>query len=180
MLTNLQKSFLLDLAKKSIHNFLNNDIEIPPCPDDAIFSQKAACFVTLHKNGKLRGCIGYIKPVYSLYNTVKKMAIAAAFEDPRFNNLKLEELPFIEIEISILSNFEYIDDISQIIIGKHGLIIENPYGHGLLLPQVASEYNWTVKQFLQNCCLKAGLDNLAYTKPETKIQIFTAEIFNEV
>ncbi len=107
------------------------------------------------------------------------MSIAAAFEDPRFPSVKKDEIEDIEIEISVLSPLETISDTSQIEIGRHGIIIEKGLMRGLLLPQVATDYNWDVQTFLEQTCQKAGLPADAWRDESTKIQIFSAEIFSE-
>lgn len=134
-------------------------------------------FVTLHKHGQLRGCIGLIEAVKPLAETVQEMARAAAFRDPRFPPLTPEELPAIDIEISVLTPFRRITDVGEIEVGKHGLMIEKGYNRGLLLPQVATEYKWDRETFLRQTCLKAGLPPEAWKEPDCKIFIFSAEIF---
>ena len=107
------------------------------------------------------------------------MSISAAFEDPRFPPIERDEVKDIEIEISVLSPLETISDTSQIEIGRHGIIIEKGLMRGLLLPQVATDYNWGVQTFLEQTCQKAGLPADAWKEESTEIQIFSAEIFSE-
>jgi len=107
------------------------------------------------------------------------MSNSAAFEDPRFPPVEKKEVKEIDIEISVLSPLQTISNIENIQIGKHGLIIEKGYNRGLLLPQVAVEYNWDKEEFLEHTCKKAGLPRGAWEDPSTKIQIFSAEIFSE-
>jgi AmmeMemoRadiSam system protein A len=106
------------------------------------------------------------------------MAIQAATGDPRFPSLTESELDQITLEISVLSPVEQIDDINKIQVGKHGLIIRKGFNAGLLLPQVAIEYNWTRQEFLEHTCLKAGLGPNQW-KQGAKISIFSAEVFGE-
>ena len=139
--------------------------------------QQRGAFVTLHKNGELRGCIGYIVPYDSLDSTVKKMAVAAAFEDPRFPPLRKEEFEEIDIEISALTPLKKINNINEIEVGKHGILIrKGPYS-GVLLPQVATEYNWDRITFLSQTCMKAGLHSNCWQDEDTEIYIFSAEVF---
>lgn len=136
-------------------------------------------FVTITKRGHLRGCIGYILPVKEFSNLVVDAAISSATRDPRFDPLSKEELEEIEIEVSVLSEPKKIESISEIEVGKHGLIVRRGPYQGLLLPQVATEYNWDKLTFLQQTCIKAGLHPLDYKKEDTEIYTFTAEVFSE-
>jgi AmmeMemoRadiSam system protein B/AmmeMemoRadiSam system protein A len=134
-------------------------------------------FVTITKKGSLRGCIGHIKGVKPLYKSVEEMAAAAAFQDPRFSPVTKKELKDLDIEISVLTPFEQITDVSEIEVGKHGLYIEQGFSSGLLLPQVATEYNWDNETFLEHTCRKAGLPPDAWKEQDTRIYIFSADIF---
>jgi AmmeMemoRadiSam system protein A len=133
----------------------------------------------LHKHGQLRGCIGYIEGIKSIYDTIKEMAIAAAFQDPRFPALQKDELDQIDIEISLLTPLEKVESKEDIKIGKHGLLIRNGFNSGLLLPQVATEWNWDVETFLEQTCRKAGLHGNCWKESSTQIFRFSAEIFSE-
>ncbi len=178
-LTQEEKIFLLSLARKAISLKTENK----KFPQSQYFSealgQLAGVFVTLNKNNQLRGCIGYVEGIKPLQTAVEEMAIAAAFNDPRFPPLEKEEMEDLAIEISVLSPLKIIDDINKIDVGKHGLIVENGLHRGLLLPQVAVEYNWNNISFLEYTCQKAGLSTDAWKDESTKIQVFSAEIFSE-
>jgi AmmeMemoRadiSam system protein A len=128
---------------------------------------------------RLRGCIGHIESTDPLYDTVRQAAYAAAFRDPRFRPLAPEELGRIELEISVLSRLEEVEDTRVIIAGTHGIMIEHGAHAGLLLPQVAAERNWDRETFLEQTCRKAGLPPGAWSDPESRIRIFTAEVFDE-
>lgn len=135
-------------------------------------------FVTLKREGVLRGCIGYVESVKPLYRAVVELAEAAALRDPRFYPVQPEELPKIKIEITVLSPLERVDDPSQIEVGRHGLLIRaGPY-QGLLLPQVPVEEGWDRKAFLEQACRKAGLPPDAW-QHGAEIYRFTGEIFSE-
>jgi AmmeMemoRadiSam system protein B/AmmeMemoRadiSam system protein A len=136
-------------------------------------------FVTIHKKEDLRGCIGYIIGVKPLYQTVCEVAEAAALRDPRFDPVLPAELPDLHLEISALSIPRRVSDISEIQVGTHGIIIRRGYRQGLLLPQVATEYGWDRKTFLEHTCRKAGLPINAWQDEETEIEIFSAEVFGE-
>ncbi|MBW6516325.1 MAG: AmmeMemoRadiSam system protein A [Candidatus Cloacimonetes bacterium] len=181
MLTEEQKKFLLRLARESILAHLERREIALKDPTDQILKEKRGAFVTLHKKDALRGCIGYIKPYKPLLQTIKEMARAAAFQDPRFPSVTLKEIDDIYIEISILSELipvskEELDDIT---VGRDGLYIEGLYGSGLLLPQVAVEWNWDRETFLKETCHKAGLSANSYLDPKYQVYRFTAEIFSE-
>lgn len=134
-------------------------------------------FVTITKAGNLRGCIGHIVADQPLYRITSEMAKAAAQCDPRFDPLTVEELDEIEIEISVLTPFEPVTDFKEIVIGRDGLIVRRGYCTGLLLPQVATDYGWTVEEFLEHTCNKAGLPKKAYREKGTEIFKFSAQVF---
>jgi AmmeMemoRadiSam system protein A len=118
-------------------------------------TEKRGAFVTIHKAGRLRGCIGYIEALKPLHQTVAECAVAAALRDPRFDPVEPEELPLLRLEISALSPFEEISP-EKIEVGRHGLMVSQGWQRGLLLPQVATEWNWDRERFLEETCLKAG------------------------
>jgi AmmeMemoRadiSam system protein A len=139
---------------------------------------RAGAFVTIKINGELRGCIGYPEPELPLVAVIDRCAVSAAISDPRFPALSLDEWRDIEIEISVLGPIERIADISDVVIGQHGLIAESGRRRGLLLPQVASERNWTAAEFASQTCLKAGLHRDAWQNGATLFR-FEAEILGE-
>jgi AmmeMemoRadiSam system protein A len=169
---------LLEIAKSSIESRLNKMYIHPPQFDSGAISEKRGAFVSLHKNGRLRGCIGCVEGMQPLGLTVHEMACAAAFDDPRFQQLTKEELKDLEIEISVLSPLREITDINEIEVGVHGLYVVNGFYSGLLLPQVAVECKWDKIIFLEQTCNKAGLPPSAWKDENTRIYIFTADIFN--
>jgi len=181
MLTEEQKKYLLSLARESILAHLEKREITIKVQSDEIFTKKRGAFVTLHKKDSLRGCIGYIKPYKSLLQTIKEMARAAAFQDPRFPSVSLKEMDEIRIEISVLSELIPVgkDELDEIRVGRDGLFIEGLYGSGLLLPQVAVEWNWDRETFLRETCHKAGLATNSYLDPKYQVYRFTAEIFSE-
>lgn len=140
-------------------------------------TEHRGAFVSLHKRGELRGCIGTIEGRKPLYETVREMAVQAAFHDPRFKQLKPEEIDEIELEISVLTPLKRIYDPNEIEIGKHGLLIRKGLSSGLLLPQVAIDYGWDRITFLEWTCRKANLPPDAWKSAETEIYVFSADIF---
>ncbi len=142
--------------------------------------EERAVFVTLHKDGNLRGCIGHMQARIPLYKAVIEMAIASAYEDPRFPSVQKKELTEIEIEISILSPMERISDYKQIRLGIDGVLIKKGFRSGVYLPQVATDTDWDLETFLRSLCSsKAGLPADAYKDPDVEIYIYQVEKFNE-
>ncbi len=178
MLTELERKSLIDIAKTTIEGRLTGKNIPEPHVESNVLEQKSGAFVTLKKHGHLRGCIGYIEARKPLYKTVSEMAIAAAFNDPRFPPLRSDELTHITLEISVLSPLKEIKDIKEIEVGIHGLYITKGYNSGLLLPQVAIEYRWDSLTFLEETCHKAGLHPDAWKDKDTRIYIFSADVFD--
>jgi len=188
MLTLEDKKALLHIARSAIENYLSAVDGSASGGKDDIFDEfpltealQATCgaFVTIKNKGELCGCIGLISSNQPLYKTVEEMAVSAAFRDTRFSPVSLRELPDIDLEISVLSPFRPIKDVSEIEIGKHGLFIIQPPFQGLLLPQVATENNWDRQTFIKHTCFKAGLPAQAWKEKDTIIEIFSAEVFGE-
>ena len=182
-LTKEEKKALLKLARFTLtyyfeHNKLPDLSEIPIKLTPALKEKKGA-FVTLKKHGKLRGCIGFIMPLFPLYETVMQASLRAAFNDPRFFPLDKSELSQIKIEISVLGPIIPVKKTEEIKIGRDGLIVKMGNYQGLLLPQVATELNLNRIQFLELTCRKAGLPPWAWKDKDTLIYRFSAEVFGE-
>lgn len=169
---------LLKIARNAVEAHLSRRRFEPEEPGSSPLVERRPAFVSIHRNNQLRGCIGNLQPSAALYHTVIECAVAAAVEDPRFMPLTSLELDDCRFEISVLSDFERIDDIRLIEVGKHGLLIGKHNAHGLLLPQVASAYGWNRERFLAETCRKAGL-RPADWKDGAVIFRFTAEVFHE-
>lgn len=167
---------LLSLGHRSIETALAEQ-PIDPTPPTAHLAEPRGAFTTLHLGGELRGCIGYVLPVGSLYHTVLETARAAAFDDPRFQPVTEDEAPYLKLEISVLSVPQPMR-AEDVVVGRHGLIISAGARRGLLLPQVPLEWDWERETFLAQTCLKAGLAADAW-KRGAEIQGFTAEVFGE-
>ena len=168
---------LLKLARESILAGFGH--AKPALPDIPELREKRGVFVTLHKNGELRGCIGYIRAYNSLAESVAQMARSAAFSDPRFAPVRENELPNLRIEISVLSELEPVEDVSEILIGRDGLLLDHPLGSGVFLPQVPVEWNWDLQTYLVQLCRKAGVHKRAWEDNEALLYRFTAEVFAE-
>jgi len=172
-----EKKTLHDIA----HTVIWNKVAGKPVPEFHVKSGRLTelrgAFVTITKKGTLRGCIGHIRGLMPLYKTIEEMAAAAAFDDPRFPPITKNELKDLEIEISVLTPFKQITDVKEIEVGTHGIYMERGYYSGLLLPQVATEYRWDRDTFLEHTCRKAGLPPDAWKEKDTRIYIFSADIF---
>jgi len=171
-----ERATLLRLAHRSIESALEG-LEVELVPPNEHLAEHRGAFTTLHRNGKLRGCIGYVFPTQSLFRTVADTARAAAFEDPRFPPVDEEEAPGLKVEISVLSLLRPAAP-EQVVVGKHGLVVQQGSRRGLLLPQVPVEWHWDRETFLTQTCLKAGLPADAWMRG-AQLQVFTAEVFGE-
>jgi len=180
-LTKAQKKRLFDIAQQTIVEYVTSGKKIEVTEEDPRLKKKEGAFVTIRKQGALRGCIGNVLGRGPLYLTVRDMAIAAAVEDPRFNPVTTDELKDLDIEVSVLSLPWQIKDVSEIELGVHGVIVSQGLFHsGLFLPEVATETGWTKEEFLsQLCSQKAGLPADAWKDPKTKIEIFTTTKFTQ-
>jgi AmmeMemoRadiSam system protein A len=169
---------LLALARRAIAEAVYLQRSAGEIPQSGVFAEQRGVFVTLHRIGRLRGCIGVVEAFEPLGESIARCAANAALHDPRFSPVRAEELPELEIELSLLSPLEPILP-ENIEIGKHGLLISQGPKRGLLLPQVAVAHKLGRDQFLEETCRKAGLNANAWQEPETQILGFTCEIFSE-
>jgi AmmeMemoRadiSam system protein A len=169
---------LLRRARSAIASTIGANIELAPSTASPP-TLRAGAFVTLRVRGDLRGCIGYPQGDRLLVDVVEKCAISAAVSDPRFPAVSASEWPLIDLEISVLGPIERVGDISEIEIGRHGLIAEFGQRRGLLLPQVAVEWEWDKEEFASQTCVKAGLPKDAWRTNATLFK-FEAEVFGDV
>lgn len=176
-LTEEEKRTLRQIAWTVIENRVRGKPVPEFEPTSERLKEPRGAFVTLQKKGELRGCIGNIRGNRPLYKTVAGMAAEAAFNDPRFPPVSESELKDLDLEISVMTPLRQIDNVEEIEVGKHGIYIEKGFFSGLLLPQVATEYGWDRTTFLEHTCYKAGLDKNAWKDGDTKIHIFSADIF---
>ena len=175
-----QHKQLLTVARDTIRHYLETGERLDPKVDDEMLKQDMGTFVTLHKNGQLRGCIGHMEATGPLCTTVRDMAIAAATGDPRFPAVTIDELDDIDIEISALSPMKKIDDYNQLKIPGQGVMVRMGWRGGVYLPQVAEETGWTRDEFMDSLCAhKAGIPKDAWKTGECDIYVFTAEVFGE-
>lgn len=173
-----ERRTLLELARRALTEaVLHGDILDVPLPA-GLLARPAGVFVTLHHAGRLRGCLGQVEASLPVAGAVVRMAIAVSRDDPRFDPVEADELPGLEIEISVLSRMEPITP-ERIEVGRHGLLVRRGAFRGLLLPQVPEQYHWSRERFLEETCVKAGLPRDAWKEPETQVEAFTAEVFSE-
>ena len=184
MTSDADRALLLKIARDAIAAHVNSQSPIYNSqsatrnPQSAILARPGGAFVTLHKRGDLRGCIGHIEPTEPLGTVVPRCAVAACSTDPRFPPIAPAELGEIDIEISLLGPLEPIAGPQDIIVGRHGLVVERGWQRGLLLPQVATEWGWDAATFLAHTCQKAGLPRDAWRQGGT-VWRFEAEVFGE-
>jgi len=176
ILSHEEKEQLRGVAKRAIEGVLFGIDEARFEPSDRL-KEKGGAFVTIRNKHQLRGCIGHITGHLPLHETIREMAIQAAFHDPRFGSLKQDEWKDTDVEISVLTPMKKIDTIDEIQVGLHGLYIEKGSYSGLLLPQVAIENEWDRTAFLEYTCYKAGIPKDAWKSKDTDIYIFSAEVF---
>lgn len=183
MLTKQEQTVALKLARQTLENafdknafFIDDDYK-----NYEIFKEKRGVFVTLHKNGNLRGCVGLIEsPVIPLSEAIRQMALATAFNDSRFLPLVKDELERIKIEISVLTVPEKVKCLDEIELGKHGVIVKKGFQCGVFLPQVANETGWCKEKFLSELCSqKAGLSENYWQDRNADMYTFEAEVFRE-
>ncbi len=177
-LAGADKKMLLTFARKTIRYFLEGEVLPLPRGFSPALYLKCGAFVTLRKNGDLRGCIGHMNEDKPLCEIVGAMALQAAFEDPRFEPLTHDELPEIEIEISVLTPCKAIDGADQIAVGRDGVLLKQNGHQAVFLPQVAAERHWTCEEMLDHLCLKAGVKPGSWGK-DTQLFTFQAIVFQE-
>lgn len=178
-LTEAEKQSLLEIARSTLESHIRKGKVPEVKPLTPRLAEKRGAFVTLHKQGMLRGCIGYVEAVKPLYQAVSDMAVSASTQDPRFPPVTVKELADIDIEITVLSPLSRISDPESVVVGKHGLIMRQGYRSGLLLPQVPVEQGWDRETFLEHTCLKAGLGPDAWKDKATQMFVFTGQVFGE-
>jgi AmmeMemoRadiSam system protein A len=171
-----ERRLLLRLAHQAVAAAIDRR-ELDLTPPSVHLAEHRGAFTTLHEKGELRGCVGYLFPMYSLYRTIAETAVAAALNDTRFAPVERQELPDLKFEISVLSPMQPID-ADEVEVGRHGLLITYESRRGLLLPQVPIEHHWDRETFLRETCVKAGLPADAW-EHGAKVEAFTAEVFGE-
>jgi len=178
-LSDAERRELLRLARASIESALTGGPAPEPRMDTPALNAPSGAFVTLHDDGRLRGCIGSVRAVRPLAETVIAMAVEAALRDPRFPAVRAKELDDLDIEISVMTPLRPVENVSTIEVGRDGLVVQRGAHSGLLLPQVATEYGWDRETFLDHTCRKAGLPPGSWREPGVSILSFSADVFGE-
>lgn len=178
-LSEAEQKSLLAIARSTLESHVRTGKVPRATTATALLAEKRGAFVTLHKHGELRGCIGYVEAVKPLYQAVSDMAVAASSEDPRFPPVSPAELGDIDIEITVLSPLRRLSSPDSVVVGRHGLVIRKGFSSGLLLPQVPVEQGWNREQFLAHTCRKAGLAPMAWKDPDAQLFCFTGQVFGE-
>jgi AmmeMemoRadiSam system protein A len=171
---------LLALARDSIRGALAGAPLPVPTRCDPDLEERRGAFVTLKsRGGRLRGCIGRVESPWPLWETVARMARAAALEDPRFPPLVARELDGVHIELSVLTPPRALADAGEVVPGVHGVMVARGTARGLFLPQVAGEQAWSRDRLLDEVCIKAGLAPDSWRRSGTTLYVFSAEVFAE-
>ena len=149
---------MIATARVAIYSALRLDYDGDDTPVGILKEKGYGVFVTLHLNGRLRGCIGRFSSNETLRETIREMARSAAFDDPRFPALSRSEAFKVDIEVSVLSPLKKIGSIDEFKLGRDGIYIIKGRHHGTFLPQVAEETGWSTEEFLGHCAQdKAGI-----------------------
>jgi AmmeMemoRadiSam system protein A len=177
LLSEVDRRQLLDLARRALEARVRR--APPPIAECAgRLAVRDAAFVSIHCRGDLRGCLGHLALDAPLGQTIVHLAGVVADSDPRFSAVSLNELPDLQVEISVLTSPREIEAVTEIDVGRHGLIVEDGRRRGLLLPQVAVEHLWTRETFLEHTCIKAGLPRNAW-QHGARVLVFEAQVFGE-
>jgi AmmeMemoRadiSam system protein B/AmmeMemoRadiSam system protein A len=175
-----EKAKLLALARNAVQAVATkHELYEPPAPAEAALNQEAGLFVTIKRRGRLRGCVGYTSAVEPLYLAVRDTATLAAARDARFVPVSAEELSELAYEVSVLSPMRRVTNVEQIEVGRDGLLVKNADREGLLLPQVPLEHRWDRTRFLEEACIKAGMDREQWRDEGTDIFRFSARVFRD-
>ena len=184
MISEKAGEYLVTLSKDTIKHFLNKGtLMVKPENYPVELDEELGVFVTLNKNNNLRGCIGYAEPIKPAIDATMEVAISAAFNDPRFNQVSKDEFDDLDFEVTVLTKPELIEVahykqyFDEIEIGRDGLIIQKGYARGLLLPQVASENAFTTEEFLDHTCMKAGISADSWMDESCDVYKFQGQIF---
>ncbi len=170
---------LLGIARQAVIEAVERGRLLQVAPLVGALADPSGVFVTLRRRARLRGCIGQVEAIEPIGQAVARCAMAAALDDPRFDPVLPVELTEIEIEISAISRLERIS-LEEIEVGRHGLMVTRGYQRGLLLPQVALEFRWTRERFLEETCVKGGMERHSWKDLAARIEAFTAEVFSEI
>lgn len=179
-LSNEARTRLLEIARHAIEERLRGSrFDLPADLPEALV-RKTGVFVTLRRRAdhELRGCVGYVEPLFPMAEAVALAAVSAATADGRFDPVAPEELKGLSLDISVLGPTFPIE-AKDVVVGRHGLVVEQAGRRGLLLPQVPIEWGWDARTFLEQTCRKAGLPTDAWKQKNARLLAFEAELFGE-
>lgn len=185
MVSLTQAKQLIKIARDAISAYFEGKKVEPSEKIKKEFGEEKGVFVSLYLKDELAGCIGFPEPIFPLWLAVRKAAIGAAFGDPRFPPLVKKQMKDLRVELSILTKPEVIEVkdhkeyLKKIKIGRDGLMVKDEFGSGLLLPQVPVEWGWNVEQFLDQTCMKAGLDPSCWRNTKRNVYKFQGQVFAE-
>ena len=184
MISDKSGEYLVKIAKEAIGHYIETKEKLEVPEDYPIeLDENLGVFVTLNKNFRLRGCIGYPEPIMPAIDATMEAAIAAAFNDPRFPEVSIIEYDDLDFEVTVLTKPElivvahYDQYFDEIEIGRDGLIIQKGFAKGLLLPQVATENKFDTEEFLENTCMKAGISADSWMDESCDVYKFQGQIF---
>lgn len=178
-----EEALALKIARKSLETAIREgrlaeegELGVPPT---GVFREKRAAFVTLHKGGMLRGCIGHAMPIEELWKSIRGNAVSAAIHDNRFSQVQPDELSQIALDVSVLTVPVDAPDYTHFKAGRHGIIMELMGRRSLFLPQVAPEQGWDEATTLAHLSMKAGLPPDSWQNPAARFKLFEAQVFTE-
>jgi AmmeMemoRadiSam system protein A len=174
-----EKRELLRIARATLREHGYSGRIPPGKPHRESLVAPAAVFVSLHKAGELRGCIGGLEPDKPLYRAIQEMAVAAATRDPRFPALVADELDACEIEISVLGPARPVAGPDELVVGVDGVVVDGHGRRGVFLPQVAPDAGWDAPTLVAKVCMKAGLPSDAWTESDVTLRGFGAQVFSD-
>lgn len=181
-LSHADKNNLINIARNTMESWVKNR-QVPDYEQysfSEVLQSKGAAFVTINKNGKLRGCIGHTIAQQPLWMCVRDVAVSAASKDPRFTPVSPIELEYITVEVSVLTPLQPVTDPEKLVMGRDGVVLKSGRRMGVFLPQVATDTGWSREVFLgQLCRQKAGLPWDCWKNPRTELYKFEAIVFEE-
>ena len=185
MVSLAQAKKLIKIAKDAISAYFKGKLLEVPENLQKEFNGKKGVFVSTYIKEELAGCIGFPEPIFPLWLAVRKAAVSAAFKDPRFPPLNKAQFKDIRVELTVLTEPKVIEVkdpkeyLKKIKIGKDGLMVKDEFGSGLLLPQVPVEWGWNAEEFLNQTCIKAGLDPNCWCNTKRNVYKFQGQVFTE-
>jgi AmmeMemoRadiSam system protein A len=177
-LADADRAVLLRVARQAVRHRAGAG-PTPEIPQGGAFAEARGVFVTLRRGDELRGCIGSLAAREPLGAAVAHLAASAASEDPRFEPVRAEEVDGLSVSVSVLSPLRRITGPTDLEVGRDGVVVQQGWHRGTLLPVVALEHGWTAEELLRHTCLKAGLPPGAWKEPDAVLEAYSAEELTE-